>query len=100
MLGNNIGNCEMMFTYLMFSDELRSGTEPASCTEPDGDRTDEHIYFRSLSWVVRMAYCVLTTRHTGTLYSSVRPRPVRPTTPNEYDSSRIRRYLYFSFSSI
>ena len=38
--------------------------------------------------------------HTGTLYNSVRPRPVRPIVPKEMLSSRIRRYLYLRFSSI
>ena len=37
---------------------------------------------------------------TGTLYSSVRPRPVLPTVPKEMLSSRMRRYLYLSLSSI
>lgn len=36
----------------------------------------------------------------GTLYNSVKPRPVRPTVPKENDSSKMRRYLYFCFSSI
>lgn len=39
-------------------------------------------------------------RLTGTLYSSVSPRPVRPTEPNDMLSSKINRYLYFFFSSI
>src|ERR1700736_6271701 len=38
--------------------------------------------------------------HTGTLYSSVRPRPVLPTVPNEKLSSRMSRYLYLNFNSI
>ena len=42
----------------------------------------------------------MSTDGAGTLYSSVRPRPVRPTVPKEKDSSTMSRNLYFSLSSI
>lgn len=42
---------------------------------------------------------IMSTCEGSTFCASVRPRPVRPRTPNDQVSSKMMRNLYFSFSS-
>lgn len=86
-------------TYLVVDDDTRTSTETTASSQTVRKRADEHIYLRSLHTGVNKGSSEGITLHTGTLYSSVRPRPVLPTLPNETLSSRMSRYLYFCLSS-